>query len=61
MHKPEHLCRFPCMDPWIGRKYKSSKRRLAIVAESHYLPPKVTRLNYCPSIWYSAWQEDVPN
>ena len=64
MDKPEHLRRFPCMCPWIGRKYKSSERRLAIVAESHYLKPwpqDVTPLNYDPEKWYAARQEDVPN
>ena len=61
MKKPDHLYRFPCMYPWIGPKYKCSERRLAIVAESHYLPRNVTCLNYCPSIWYAAWQEDIPN
>lgn len=64
MDKPDHLYRFPCMYPWIGPKYKSSKRRLAIVAESHYLPPwpqSVTPLNYDPEKWYAARQADVPN
>lgn len=61
MDKPDHLYRFPCMYPWIGPKYECSERRLAIVGESHYLPRNVTCLNYCPSIWYAAWQEDVPN
>ena len=60
MDKPEHLHRFPCMYPWIGRKYKSSERRLAIVAESHYLPRNVTPLNYGPD-WYAVRQEDVPD
>ena len=60
--KPDHLYRFPCMCPWIGSRYKSSERRLAIVAESHYLPPEdVTPLNYCPSKWYEARQQDVPD
>ena len=61
MDKPEHLRRFPCMCPWIGRKYKSSERRLAIVAESHYLPRNATCLNYDPKKWYAARQADVPN
>ena len=61
MDKPEHLRRFPCMYPWIGPKYKSSERRLAIVGESHYLPPCVTDKNYDPEKWYAARQEDVPD
>ena len=61
MKKPEHLSRFPCMQPWIGRKYGCDERRLTVVGESHYLPPDVTCKNYCPSTWYSTRQEDVPN
>ena len=59
---PDHLNRFPCMCPWIGPKYKCSKRRLAIVAERHYLPSRprrVTCLNHYPEKWYAARQEDV--
>ena len=62
--KPDHLYRFPCMCPWTGSRYKSSERRLAIVAESHYLPPwppGVTPLNHDPKKWYAARQEDVPD
>ena len=61
MNKPDYLCRFPCMDPWIGPKYGCDGKRLAIVAESHYLPPGVTRLNYDPEKWYAATQESVPD
>ena len=62
MKKPDYLCRFPCMDPWIGPKYGCDGKRLAIVAESHYLPPGVTRLNYDPpEKWYAATQESVPD
>ena len=61
MTKPRHLCRFPCMQPWIGPKYGRNERRLAVVGESHYLPPHVTRENYCPSTWYSTRQKDVPD
>lgn len=46
MNKPDFLCRFPCMDPWIGSRYGCDGKRLAIVAESHYLPSGVTPLNY---------------
>ena len=59
MKMPDHLWWFPCMQPWIGRKY--DERRLTVVGESHYLPPDVTCKNYCPSTWYSIRQEDVPN
>ena len=59
MNKPDHLCRFPCMDPWIGPKYGCDGKRLAIVAERHYLPSGVTDKNYDPEKWYAARQEDV--
>ena len=61
IRKPDHLNRFPCMCPWIGSKYGCDGRSLAIVAESHYLPPGVTRLNYDPEKWYAARQESVPD
>ena len=61
MEKPKHLRRFPCMQPWRGPKYGCDPRRLAVVGESHYLPPNVTRKNYSPSTWYSTRQEDVPD
>lgn len=48
MSKPDHLYRFPCMYPWIGPKYECSERRLAIVAESHYLPQNVTCFELLP-------------
>lgn len=62
MNKPDHLGRFPCMCPWIGSRYGCDGRRLAIVAERHYLPSRprrVTCLNHDPKKWYAARQEDV--
>ena len=61
MKKPRHLYNFPCMYPWIGSRYGCDGRRLAIVAESHYLPPGVTCLNRDPAKWYAARQESVPD
>ena len=61
MKKPEHLINFRCMEPWIGCRYGANGTRLAIVGESHYLPPNVTCKNYSPSTWYSITQHDVPN
>ena len=62
MKKPEHLCRFPCMEPWIGPKYGCDERRLAVVGESHYLPPRVTRKNYTVHRHgISTRQENVPD
>lgn len=63
IRKPEYLRWFPCMDPWVGPKYGCDERRLAVVAESHYLPPEVTRLNdNCNrKRWYAARQECVPD
>lgn len=49
------------MEPWIGPQYGCAERRLAVVGESHFLPPRVTPKNYCPSTWYSASQETVPD
>ena len=49
------------MNPSMGPKYGCDETRLAVVGESHYLPPRVSRENYSPSTWYSTRQEHVPD
>lgn len=59
---PVHLIRFPCMKPWVGCKFPGHNRRLAIVAESHYIPDGSTTLNLDPEDWYASCEiEAVPN
>ena len=59
---PDHLVRFPCMMPWVGCNYDST--RLLIVGESHYLPNCITDLHHDKNVeaWYeTTCQSDVPN
>ena len=60
---PDHLVRFPCMMPWVGDNYPAAKTRLAIVAESHYLPDNAcTDINRDPGDkWYESCQCDLPS
>ena len=39
---PDHLRRFPCMQPWIGSRYHDERhKRLLTIGESRYLPPPI--------------------
>ena len=54
---PDHLRRFPCLMPWVGRFYRDDlHRRLLVVAESHYLPESVT-WHRNPEAWYASSQD----
>ena len=56
---PEHLRRFPCMQPWIGSRYRGERhKRLLVIGESHYLPPEST-INHDPDRWYRSSQADL--
>ena len=56
---PKHLRRFPCMQPWIGRRYRDERhRRLLVVGESHFLPPEST-IHHDPDRWYRSRQDDL--
>ena len=56
---PEHLRRFPCMQPWIGSRYRDERhKRLLVVGESHYLPPEST-IHHDPDRWYRSRQDDL--
>ena len=49
---PDHLRRFPCMQPWIGSRYRDRRhKRLLVIGESHYLPPEST-IHHDPDRWY---------
>ena len=53
---PEHLRRYPCMQPWIGSEYRES--RILVVGESHYMPEGST-INLHPESWYNSTQENL--
>lgn len=56
---PDHLRRFPCMQPWIGSRYRDPHhKRLLVVGESHYLPPAST-IHHDPDRWYRGSQADL--
>ena len=56
---PEHLIRFPCMQPWIGCHYESPlHKRLLVVGESHYLP-RGSFVNLKPITWYTRRECDL--
>ena len=56
---PEHLRRFPCMQPWIGSRYRDQlHKRLLVIGESHYLPPEST-IHHDPDRWYRSSQADL--
>ena len=54
MKKPDHLEKFPCMHPWIGNSYRDDRhKRLLVIGESHYMPPKST-IHLGPDLWYRS-------
>ena len=54
MKKPDHLEKFPCMQPWIGSLYQDNRyKRLLVVGESHYMPPEST-IHHDPNRWYQS-------
>ena len=56
---PDHLRRFPCMQPWIGSRYRDDRhKRLLVIGESHYLPPDST-IHHDPDRWYRSTQDDL--
>ena len=56
---PDHLQRFPCMQPWIGSRYRDPRhKRLLVVGESHYLPNEST-IHQDPDHWYRSSQHDL--
>ena len=56
---PDHLRRFPCMQPWIGSRYRDERhKRLLVIGESHYLPPDST-IHHDPDRWYRSTQDDL--
>ncbi len=56
---PDHLRRFPCMEPWVGSRYRDQcHQRLLVVGESHYLPNEST-IHHDPGRWYQSRQDDL--
>ena len=59
MALPDHLRRFPCMQPWIGSRYRDQRhKRLLVIGESHYLPNE-SSIHHDPARWYRSSQTDL--
>jgi len=55
----EHYQKFPSMRPYVGKNYgKNNSRKILLIAESHYLPPKST-ISRNPEKWYESSQSDL--
>lgn len=61
LDKVEHYQKFPMMRPFVGKNYgEENKRKIMLVAESHYLPPTST-ISKDPDLWYRSSQSDLTN
>ena len=61
LNEIEHYQNFPSMRPFIGKNYgKSNSRKIMLIAESHYLPPKSTK-SKSPENWYNSTESDLTN
>ncbi len=59
MKKPDHLEKFPCMQPWIGSSYEDNRyKRLLVIGESHYMPPEST-IHLDPERWYQSNEDHL--
>lgn len=59
LNKIEHYQKFPSMLPFIGKNYgKNNSRKIMLIAESHYLPPKST-ISKNPENWYNSNQTNL--
>ena len=54
----EHYKKYPAMIPFVGENYYKAKRKILIVAESHYLEGP-SDYNTGPTKWYSSTQENL--
>jgi len=55
----EHYQKFPSMLPYIGKNYGiNNSRKILLIGESHYLPPKST-ISRDSENWYNSKQSDL--
>ena len=52
------ITKIPSMKPWIGKNYFTSKQKLLILGESHYLP-KDSSIQMEENRWYSSTEDDL--
>jgi hypothetical protein len=49
----EHYQKYPNLIPWVGEGYKTSRNKLLILGESHYLK-KTSQYHHDPVRWYEG-------
>ena len=58
LDKVEHYQNFPIMKPFIGENYFNAKKKVLIIAESHYFG-SISNINTGPTKWYSSTLKDL--
>tara|TARA_B100000809_G_C14969014_1_gene470180 strand:+ start:67 stop:756 length:690 start_codon:yes stop_codon:yes gene_type:complete len=59
LNEIDHYRKFPAMLPFVGKNYGiNNSRKIMLIAESHYLPPKSTISRKTES-WYNSEQSDL--
>jgi len=59
LNEIDHYRNFPAMRPFIGENYGiNNSRKIILIAESHYLPPKST-ISRNTENWYNSEQSDL--
>ena len=53
LDKVEHYKNFPIMKPFIGENYLIAKKKILVIAESHFFAEK-SNINTGPTKWYSS-------
>lgn len=54
----EHYQRFPIMKPFVGENYFNAKKKILVIAESHYLEG-ASSINTGPTLWYNSTQQGL--
>ncbi|MCW3073928.1 MAG: hypothetical protein JWP69_997 [Flaviaesturariibacter sp.] len=58
LDKIEHYQKFEIMKPFIGENYFNAKKRILLVAESHFFASQ-SNINSGPTKWYSSTLKDL--
>ncbi|HEY8689005.1 MAG TPA: hypothetical protein VIM07_07210 [Chitinophagaceae bacterium] len=58
LDKIDHYQNFPIMKPFIGENYFNAKKKILVIAESHFFDEK-SNINSGPTKWYSSSLKDL--
>jgi hypothetical protein len=59
LNEIEHYQKFPSMRPFIGKNFgKDNSKKIMLIGESHYLPPKST-ISKNSENWYGSSESDL--